>query len=163
MALATSNANHMIETGGGRGHHEGVDPGVIAWRSRRGAACDCIRPLRSLYRSDGQAKTARAQDRKRSQGPNPGTAARRSETKDGHPSSQAYSSAALTGSPRRPIKLPTEHTACRQSAWRPNPGRRSTYRSGKSVRTNGATSSCQHAKACWPGKGTQTTAQALRI
>jgi transposase InsO family protein len=26
---------------------------------------------------------------------------------------------------------------CRQSAWRPNPGRRSTYRSGNSVRTNG--------------------------
>ncbi len=33
-----------------------------------------------------------------------------------------------------------EHRACRQSAWRPNPGRRSTYRSGKTVRTSGATS-----------------------
>ncbi|MGA7326058.1 MAG: amidohydrolase family protein, partial [Rhodomicrobium sp.] len=40
----------------------------------------------------------------------------------------------------RPIKLTTERTACRQSAWRLNPGRRSTYRSGNSVRTTGATS-----------------------
>ena len=38
-----------------------------------------------------------------------------------------------------PIK-PTS-TRC-QSAWRPNPGRRSTYRRGKSVQTTGATSVC---------------------
>jgi uncharacterized protein (DUF1330 family) len=32
------------------------------------------------------------------------------------------------------------HRACCQSAWQPNPGRGSTYRSGKTVRTSGATS-----------------------
>ncbi len=36
--------------------------------------------------------------------------------------------------------LGQERIACGQSAWRPNLGRRSTYRSGKTVRTNGATS-----------------------
>ena len=41
---------------------------------------------------------------------------------------------------RRPIKPTSDTRACRRSAWRPNPGRRSTYRSGKSVRTTGATS-----------------------
>ncbi len=37
-------------------------------------------------------------------------------------------------------KPTTEHTAYRQSAWRPTPGRRSTYGSGKTVRTSVATS-----------------------
>ena len=46
---------------------------------------------------------------------------------------------------RRPMKPTSSTTDYRQSAWRPNPGRRSTYRSGKSVRTNGTTSivACQ--------------------
>src|ERR1039457_5480843 len=38
---------------------------------------------------------------------------------------------------RHPIK-PT--STCCHSAWQPNPGRRSTYRRGKSVQTTGATS-----------------------
>src|SRR5262245_21756734 len=45
---------------------------------------------------------------------------------------------ALTG--ERPSKPTSEMRACCRSAWQPNPGRRSTYRSGKSVRTSGATS-----------------------
>ena len=53
-----------------------------------------------------------------------------------HSSATATASSALC-----PIKLTMEQAACRQSAWRPNPGRRSTYRSGKTVRTSGATSS----------------------
>lgn len=40
----------------------------------------------------------------------------------------------------RPIKPTSDRRACCRSAWQPNPGRRSTYRSGKSVRTSGATS-----------------------
>ena len=38
---------------------------------------------------------------------------------------------------RHPIKLTSMRC---QSAWRPNPGRRSTYRCGKSVQTTGTTS-----------------------
>ncbi len=41
---------------------------------------------------------------------------------------------------RHPIKPTLGTRACRRSAWRPKPGRRSTYQSGKSVRTSGATS-----------------------
>ena len=59
--------NNMIETGLGSLHHRSVHPGVL----------DCMRPLRPLYRSEGQAKAAQALDRKRSQGPIPDTAARR--------------------------------------------------------------------------------------
>ncbi len=41
---------------------------------------------------------------------------------------------------RHPIKPTSGTRACRRSAWQPNPGRRSTYPSGNSVRTSGATS-----------------------
>jgi site-specific DNA recombinase len=45
---------------------------------------------------------------------------------------------------------PTSHRRARcRSAWQPNPGRRSTYRSGKSVRSTGATSrgGCDNARS----------------
>ena len=45
--------NHMIETACSCGHDAIVHPGVL----------DCMRPERPLYRSDGQAKAAWAQDR----------------------------------------------------------------------------------------------------
>ena len=41
---------------------------------------------------------------------------------------------------RHPIKPTPATRACCRSAWQPNPGRRSTYRSGNTVRTSGATS-----------------------
>lgn len=40
-------------------------------------------------------------------------------------------------------------TACRRSAWRPNPGRRSTYQSGKPVRTTGTTSQFDLKRKLW--------------
>ena len=40
----------------------------------------------------------------------------------------------------RPTTPTSDTTACRRAAWRPNPGRRSTYPSGEAVRTTGATS-----------------------
>src|SRR5271166_2027707 len=82
----------MIETGGGRGHHGSVHPGVL----------DCMRPFKVSLPFGWPGESGadpRSQTIARSY---PGYGRAPPETKDGHPSSQAYSSAIRLNAKIRP-------------------------------------------------------------
>jgi hypothetical protein len=89
----------------------------------------------------GRSRIEREENRARAQMADCPLLVRNSCVRDHRPM-QALGSAAriraLTGA--RPIKPTSGTTPCCRSARQPNPGRRSTYRSGNSVRTTGATS-----------------------